>query len=184
MAALFLPILMLAGPDFADDPTPSPASRVRPTTDIAKKMVADAAARSPTVRALIDEIDRSDIFAYVELQFDVPGALAHTTLLVANEAGRFIRITIEASLEPRRRLELLAHELQHAVEIAREKDVRSVQAMRRLFTNIGWAMGERSFETAQAIDIERQARREMGMRTTSTAPVQLPRAPQASRVPG
>jgi hypothetical protein len=172
---------MLAGPDPVA-PVTALISRVRPTSDIAKKLVAEATARSATVRALIDEIDRSDVFVYVELQFDVPGALAHTTLLVANEAGRFLRVTIEASLDPRRRLELLAHELQHSVEIAREKHVRSVDAMRSLFTNIGWAMGERSYETAQAIDVERQARRELSTRTGTTAPA-APRA-QPARIPG
>jgi hypothetical protein len=185
LAAWILPILMFAGPDFIDDPAPPPLNRVRPTSNIAKAMVADAAARSPTVAALITELNRSDVFVYIELQFDVAGALAQTTLLVANDAGRFLRIAVEASLDPRRRLELLAHELQHAVEIARAKEVRTDAAMRRLFSSIGWPMGERSYETAEAIDVERQTRRELGLRTTAASPApRIPAVAQPGRIPG
>ena len=74
---------------------------------------------------------------------------------------RFLRVTIGAQLDPRRRLEVLGHELSHALEIAREPWVRDRATFRALYERIGFPVSETSFETHQARAVERQVRADL-----------------------
>jgi hypothetical protein len=48
------------------------------------------------------------------------------------------------------RVAQLAHELQHAMEIAQAPEVQDAASLARLYRRIGWACGTRSFESDQA----------------------------------
>ena len=143
-------------------PSQPPVPRVRPTSDVARELVAEAMSRSPTIKRLMRDLEASDLFVYVEVRYDIGAAPAETAFLLANHAGRFLRVTIDARLEPRRRIELLGHELHHTLEIAAAPRVRDASGMRQLFNDIGWTL-QRSlaFETGAAVDVERQVSREV-----------------------
>ena len=88
---------------------------------------------------------RSLAITLVELPLVLPPAVAGIGLLAA--FGHF---------GP-----LLAHELQHAVEIAEHEEVRDEDGIRRLYREIGHASGEDAFETAAARDVEALVRLEL-----------------------
>lgn len=172
LGSLLLSWLLLAGPKNALNTTPAPPAavvpihRVRAITDITKGVLSDATLRSPTVRQLIAELDQTDVIVYVESQFDLQRAQGRTTFITANEAGRFLRIVIDAMLDPWRRQEILGHELQHALEIAHDRTVRDESSMKRLFRSIGWQTGEESYETGAALDTEKRVHRELSVKIT------------------
>jgi hypothetical protein len=124
---------------------------VRPATAFVRDVLEAASAQSGTVRALVDELTRNDVFVYV--QFGLESAQARhgsTSLLAATEHGRYLRVFINVTLTPGRRLEVLAHELQHALEIARAPEVRDEAALAVWLARIGWSVGPASWETQAA----------------------------------
>ena len=134
--------------------------RVRPMSETAREIVADAARRSPTIARLLDVIERSDTIVYIDLDFNLRSEGA-TTLIAANTLCRFIRIAIGQLLTSYRRIEMLGHELQHAVEIIQAPQVRDAPGVRQLFSRIGWLLTDLSFESPAAIGTERQVRKEL-----------------------
>ncbi len=134
--------------------------RLRPATPSAQAIIETALASSETVRTLAAEIAASDLIVYVELAgLGTPGR-AKTVFVTANAYTRFVRITL--TLAPVFDLiPLLAHELQHAVEIARAPEVRDDDALRVLYARIGADPQEQhAFETQAARVMERKARKE------------------------
>jgi hypothetical protein len=80
----------------------------------------------------------------------------------------YVRVDINVTLATRRQIALLAHELQHALEIADRPDVTDVEAMESLFEDIGFQTSDngrhRSFETGTAIDVQEAVEGELGGR--------------------
>jgi hypothetical protein len=143
----------------ADKPAMVPVARVRAVHG-AERTLEDAA-RSGTVRGLLDRLAASDVIVYVEITGTPDVPTARTKLVTATPAARFLRIAINAAQPPSQWPSLLAHELQHAVEIAEHADVRDDAALRRLFAAIGHQHGLDHYETDAAVAIERLARSEL-----------------------
>ena len=160
MWSLFTVLLLTMGPS-------DPASHVRAESPVMRALLDEAMLKSPTVQALVSELECSDTIVYVEFT-RVPGIRrARTKLVAAPEGFRFLRISIHVLVPPVDRLPLLAHELQHAAEIARETSVRDDKAMRRLYQRIGSEAWDDTFETIEAMEVERRARAEQFARRSS-----------------
>ena len=75
------------------------------------------------------------------------------------------------SLTNRWQVSLLAHELQHALEIGRRPEVHNVDAMELLYESIGFPTvrdgSNRHFETEAAIAVQRAVNEELGDARTS-----------------
>jgi hypothetical protein len=134
--------------------------RVRPMSQTAREIVADAARRSPTITRLLEIIERSDTIVYIDLDFNLRSEGA-TTLIASNTLCRFVRVVVGQMLTPHRRIEMLGHELQHAVEIIQAPQVRDASGVRQLFSKIGWLLTDLSYESPAAIGTERQVRKEL-----------------------
>jgi hypothetical protein len=124
-------------------------------------IIEDTSARSATARALIARLGGTDAIVYVERTSSPQIPTARTKLVTAVRGARFIRIGIStmvpfADLGP-----YLAHELQHAVEIAERDDVRDENAVRHLYLKIGRARGGDRYETDAARDVEWAVRLEL-----------------------
>ena len=142
-------------------PVAMKSPRVRPMSQTAREIVDDAAKRSPTITRLLEIIERSDTIVYIDLDFNLRSEGA-TTLIASNDAvplhSRRDRSDAHGSY---RRIEMLGHELQHAVEIIQAPQVRDASGMRQLFSKIGWLLTDLNFESPAAIGTERQVRREL-----------------------
>jgi hypothetical protein len=152
-------LLAPTGAPSGDMPT-MPMPHVRSASAPLRLLIEDTAAKSPRVRELLARISSSDAIVYVELTASPQVPRASTKLVTASPGVRFLRIGINAGVSGLDLAPLLAHELQHAVEIADHADVRDDDAVRRLYEKIGRRGGTDSFETDAALDVEWQVRLE------------------------
>jgi len=121
---------------------------------------------SATFRSLIATLNESDVIVYIApnlTRHTVGGYLAHS--IVAAGRYRYLRIAIAIGGTEHRLVSLLAHELQHAVEVAQAPEARDSQSLERLFSRLAVAFGcgvTNCFETRAARDVEYIVREELG----------------------
>jgi hypothetical protein len=146
--------MVVVGPVSADDGADARATRrVRPLDAWAHESLDRGVTRSAIVRGLIAELEQSDVIVHVQTISTLPVGTAGQTRL-SGDGGecRYIRIQLNRALLPDERAAILAHELQHAAELARS-DVRDNEAVRALYERIGFQVGKGDvFETAAARD--------------------------------
>lgn len=117
--------------------------------------------RSATFRSLIDRLGRSPVIVYVRFARCTGRVPACVHYLGERNGDRYVRITVDRLAGARRKLcYLLAHELQHAVELADAPQARTPADVERLLTRIGhkWAEG---FETTGAVAVGRDVECEL-----------------------
>jgi hypothetical protein len=120
------------------------------------------------VRTLLAVVAASDLIVHVESADGLPHGLAGMTRFVAATAQhRYVRITLSRQLAPDARAATLAHELQHACELARSQ-ARSREEMQHLYEAIGYRItGRRNFyETSAAATAGARAWAELRGHTT------------------
>lgn len=159
-------VLIAAGPAaMAADPPPLlTGSHVRPLGDPAARLVAQAMARSASVRALVDELDRTDVVVYVSNPMDgsFPAVPACLTFVSSTAASRYLLVRVRRwGAPPWDQISQLAHELRHALEIAVAPEVRDAIGLHALYTRIGWATGTDRFESGAAVAAGHLARDEV-----------------------
>ncbi len=169
LPALFLLFLLASPlPDAAADPSPPrpcvDGAHLRAVRPWIGQLIRDLVPRSPTLTALIAELGRAPVVIHVDDDLtghdDWDGRLRFVT-----RAGgcRYLRIDLRESGTPERRAALLAHELQHAVEVTRG-DVDDRGALARLFERIGFEVRDgtgTTFDTDAAIAAGRRALAEL-----------------------
>lgn len=133
-------------------------ARVRALTPLARDLLRDGLAHSPTFGALVGELASTDLIVLIHTGRWTPEegpCHASVRLLTARRGVRFVRVWVDAWWRSRPdQLLLLAHELQHVVELAREPGVRDPAAMASLFRRIGSEGGDGCFETDAARRVE------------------------------
>ena len=137
---------------------------LRPADAADSALVADAVARSSTVRALADRLKETDLVAYVRVSPSRRGAGdSSISFLGRSRVQRFMVITINRDLALDRQVALIGHELQHAVDMSRVSWVSSPAHLHAYLATTGWksAYPERVFETYSALRTERQVSREL-----------------------
>jgi hypothetical protein len=127
--------------------------------------------RSATARALLDRLDASNVIVHIESSRDLPSGIGGMTRFVVSRGGfRYLRITIDTDLPSRLRSAILAHELQHACEVA-DSAADDAESLRSLFEHQGHRNGD-FFETTAAIQTERHVQLELRTaRTLQAEPV-------------
>jgi len=146
----------------AETPAPVVAvTRMRPLSNIAQSIVDEAARRSPTVASLIQQLAQYNVIVYVELRFTPMAERGSTSILSAPGDWRILRVSLSDRLDPPGRILTLGHELHHALEIAREQQVRDDASFRELFGRIGFTRGQSAYETDAALDVERRIRTDL-----------------------
>ena len=153
-------------------PTPDPSdhasvssviaiSRVRTESPEVRRLIDDTASRSPTVRRLLARLADTDTIVYVEFTPSPLVPTARTKLVTTVSGVRFLRIGINVNAAVADRGPWLGHELQHAVEIGEQRNVRDENAVRELYHRIGRSHGTDQFETDGARQIEWTVRTEL-----------------------
>jgi hypothetical protein len=152
-----------AGPALAQSSVSARVPRIRPLQAEMAAVIESGVQRSPTFRALVEEIERSDVVVYVygspHLSRYVGGGLS---FVGASPSMRYLKVVLRFDLTPTEMVWMLGHELQHAVEVVRNPGVRTEEAFLRLYLDIGMHGAlDHTFETADAQDAGRQVRREL-----------------------
>lgn len=147
--------------------------RVRASDGRTAAILLDGLSRSETVRLLVDEIERSDVIAYLEINWHLRRGLAGSLTWVAGTpSSRYVRISLSPDLTGDVTVATLAHELQHAVEIAREPSIVNSTTMAGYYAKNGLSMTGHlnGWDTQAARQTGDEVRRELaGMRALRLA---------------
>lgn len=157
-----LTLTLAAGADARDKTIDAP--HVRPLNQASGSLVADAQQKSATVRELFNKLEASNLVAYVNVKrLSKEGAESGLTVVGRSTRQRYVLITISDDTSADRRIELLGHELQHAVDAANSPWVTDDVRFQSLMSMMGWRDISRSrgYETTAANLTERQVRREV-----------------------
>jgi hypothetical protein len=166
-ALVLASVLGMAEPHAA--PAPALPANIRPLSAFAQQTLADGVRRSPTFAALVQSIasrGTGQAIVYIDAEVDAALPTAETMLMSSAGSTRFVRIVLNPALTFDRRVELLGHELQHAMEIIEDPTVRDGESFRRRFRDIGReAVGStarlKAFETEAARGVSVAIRREL-----------------------
>jgi len=149
-------------------PAPAQTPHVRPMDVVARLALERGVEESPRFRALLDELDASNVIVHVVAAPSLPLGVVGTMRFVGFLGDtRYIRVTIAAALPPALRVATLGHELEHACEVARSP-ASTHDAVRDLYRRIGSEVpGARdAYETAAAQLIGAEVLAELrGLRT-------------------
>lgn len=140
----------------SSEQTPRYFARVRSEHEVTRRLLAEGYRRSPTFRRLVDIIEQSDLLVYVFRHITEAQLGGHVQVMGEANGTRIVFIFINPNLASVRAITMMAHELQHAVEIANARDVVDHESLVRHYERIGtrdpWN-GER-YDTAAARAIE------------------------------
>ena len=124
------------------------------------KLIERGEIRSETFRRLLNELDATDVIVYVEPQSkrrELGGYLVDHITAVGDR--RYLRAVVRFPGSDESLIAAVAHELQHAKEIAEASEVRDDDGLRRFFERSGLTFecgAEREcYETQTATDMER-----------------------------
>ena len=142
-------------------------SRVRIVDQQLSGLVHSGFRRSPTFRNLLTTIDANRLIVLVRCQApsDSATSAAGLTFLTAAAGYRYVRIFVRCDLPAAVLLPLLAHEFQHALEVALSPHVVDTESLRRHYERIGYRSSSNdrhpSFETVAALDTQQRVTREL-----------------------
>jgi hypothetical protein len=122
---------------------------------------------SKRFRALVAELECTDVIVHIVTTLGLPSRVAGTTRFVAHLGGvRYLRVEISSAITPKMRVAILGHELQHACEVA-HSNADSAAAMSVLYESIGRRSDEvpEGFETKGAEQAGHAVWSELGSRT-------------------
>jgi hypothetical protein len=153
-------LLLVATPSIANAADPSRdgfASHIRTTDDRLRRLLEQGTRTSPTLRTLVHRLLDSDVVVYLWCEGSSPAIPDGRLTFVSSVGGRryvVVRLVRLASRE--RQIAILAHELQHAVEIADAPDVIDHASLEHEYRRIGYvsagSMAEAiSFDTTAAV---------------------------------
>lgn len=138
--------------------------RLRPDGADLSNLIHRGCTLSPTFNALVDRLGRSDLIVVVRFGRCSNGVAGCLHFLGPANGSRNLRVTVDRFGRPEWQiLALVAHEMQHTLELADAADAKDVDAFQRVFARIGWRGGA-GFETAQAVAIQRIVLKEVTTR--------------------
>jgi hypothetical protein len=146
-------------------------ARVRPQDARLADLLRNGAARSATLRAIVNRLEAGNLFVYVSLSPNMRTGLAgKLTWMSKSGAFRYVRVMISPEQNTEQMIATLAHELQHAVEVSDEDSVIDQRSLIGLYTRIGRPSTSGvtgGFETLAAQEIGMRVRRELNASTAS-----------------
>ena len=140
----------------------APTRHIRTLYPAVTSLLKDGFFRSPTFARLVARLERSDVIVYVEMLPHMPPGIEGRLMMMPRAHGtRYVRIQIGMKGSVPDTIGLLAHELQHATELADAPDVADMASFVALYERIGQRSGWHQYETAAAQDAARQVRSEI-----------------------
>jgi hypothetical protein len=163
-ACTSLVLVALPNQSHAESMPPS-VPRIRVQSRYLRGQLAEVIDRSPTLRAIVQHIEQSNVIAHVTCEHFASVRLEGRTVWGSSGPdARYVRVQIDCLLPDQRLVAILGHELQHVAEIAAAPDVVDSRSFARLFLSIGYSCGRgtslEQYETAQALAVGERVRRE------------------------
>jgi hypothetical protein len=132
-----------------------------------RPLLEQAAQRSPSIRAMIDRLEATDVIVYVRLrQFTRSDLNGRVALLSSRPAGqRYLVVELACGRPDVVTIATLGHELFHALEIAAQPSIVDARSLAAFYATAGEKTGDRqgqlTFETRGAEAAGVQVRREL-----------------------
>lgn len=180
LVPLLLALVFVAAPGaaLADPQAPNGRAmsaggpRVRANDGRSAALLLEGLRRSDTIRTIVNEIETRDVIVYVEMRPGLKRKLAGSvTWIAATNSFRYIRIALNPEMGSAVQIATLGHELQHALEVARESSIVSETTLTRYYAKNGLSMPahENGWDTLAARDTGEQVRRELAADRTAGA---------------
>ncbi len=162
-AALFLVLVAVISSEAYSEPVAW--THVHAMSAPANHLLQLATGRSMVVRDLVAKIERSNVIVLFYLSSEPATETRRNFMTFVSAAGatRYVAIELYRTALPTcAYIPMLAHELQHVVELVAAPEVRDNQGCARLFASIGWETAPGRFETRGAKATEERVRQELG----------------------
>jgi hypothetical protein len=139
---------------------------VRSTSPWINELINEGVYRSRTFERLISRLEQTDVLVYI----------VHTPITDGGWEGHFLHRTTKIggvrylwiAIRPRRGhdrlIAVLAHELQHALEVAQVPEIQTGEQIRSLFEKIGYPCPGSCFETHAAVEMQQRVLAELRRR--------------------
>ena len=177
---ILIVLLLCATPVFAQSvvavsPWDGPATpNIRPGSCRIRETLVETYGRSATFRELVARVEASSTVVFVRSGRCAGGVLACLHLLAARGRGPTLRITVDNFSTGGAALAgLVAHELQHAAEIAADDSVRDVASLAAFYASHG-RQSRAGFETEEARSVARRVEGEFGGKRASQSRTSRP----------
>jgi hypothetical protein len=161
--ALTVPAASLAQTN-PDTRRAGPSSAVRPTGPRAAYTLQRGLELCPTIRALVAELNHSDVIVYVAIRPRETGPAATIAFLGASAPARFVRVVLRSDLTTKQMIVLIGHELRHALEVARAPEVRDAVSFDTHYRCDGLrTLDPNRFDTRSAVLAGERVRQELAL---------------------
>jgi hypothetical protein len=148
---------------------PAGSPRLRIQDPQIQRLVSAGRESSRSFAALLDRLDTGDVVVYVQcsrLRANVEGEL---TFLSAVAGNRYVLVRLAWNLAAARKIAILGHELQHALEIAERPDIVDRDSLESAYESFGFARRRSGdtvdFDTAAAVKAGHTIWRELASRS-------------------
>jgi hypothetical protein len=165
---IVIPYQALAVPAFGPDMS---SPRIRPYDGRVAAILVDGLRRSPTLRRMVDRIEKGDVIVYLEIRPSLQkehlsGLL---TWLAATPTFRYVRVSVNPELPRNAAIASLGHELQHVLEVVGEPSIVDSTSLEAFYQQHGISMRRQTngWDSLRARDVGEEVRRDLnGGRTT------------------
>ena len=136
LALAFIALAGLVAPGRASASLTAP--RLRPQSPRILNWLGYGLERSASMRVLVDRIEHSDVVVYLQLERTLsPGVAACVTWIASAPGVGYVRVSVRPDLRRADAVAMLAHELQHVVEVIDHPAVQSGDGLADLYRRIG-----------------------------------------------
>ena len=162
LVGVVLTTIATTGQGMVNAQTESP--RLRPEDAAVRVLIDRGMEGSATFRDLITGLDKANVVVYVRFSRCSPGVPACLLWASADKVARRLLIKIDRfGRSPDELTALLAHELQHANEVASDSDITDLASFQRSFASRGWKHAA-GFETEEAGKMSKRVTAELSRR--------------------
>jgi hypothetical protein len=148
-------LFFLANPATAQESAAQSYTHIRTTKAQVRAVMSLGLKVSPTLRAIVEQIESSDVIAYIDTDLlTAPNVAGQSQFVNAAGGKRYVRVLIDTRFNGTMLLGLLGHELQHVAEIAGEPSIVDHRSLAAFYRRSGFrspAGGTNRFESAAAI---------------------------------
>ena len=142
-------------------------STLRPIDAQMRGLVQAGREQSPSFSALADRLAATDVVVYIKCAPLRPHVHGELIFLGAAGGVRYVMVRVAPHLTTQRKIAILGHELQHALEIAERPEIVDSTTLARAYEQFGYTRrtGSRvDFDTAAAIGTGNTIWREVTLR--------------------
>ena len=171
LSLALLVLLMPLSPAAASESEHYKDPHIRTTDRRLQRLLDEGVLRSKKMRALVARISRSDVVVYLSCDGDPRARVTGRMTFVSSVGGvRYVVVRLAPLQSRARQIAILAHELQHVVEVADTPAIVDAESMAREYMRMGH-INHRSgapglaFDTEQAIAAGRQVLEELATMT-------------------